>query len=138
MKLFEWDTEFNFGKFKGQTLKNVYAQSPNYIYWSIEKVEWFCITDEVFKNLTEIKSYNVAEAKFLVFGNQIYQDEMSSLEKFYSHLLKIHTEKLNKICFTEDSNFNQEFEGSYNNDWLADASGTDDSETMNDVYWNLD
>ena len=24
------------------------------------------------------------------------------------------------------------------NDWLKDAAGTDDPETMNDVYWNLD
>lgn len=25
-----------------------------------------------------------------------------------------------------------------NNDWLRNASGTDDPETMNDVYWNID
>lgn len=24
------------------------------------------------------------------------------------------------------------------NNWLRDAAGTDDPETMNDVYWNLD
>ena len=26
----------------------------------------------------------------------------------------------------------------YSRNWLAEAAGTDDPETMNDVYWNLD
>ena len=36
-----------------------------------------------------------------------------------------------------DNNYDNEYY--YNSDdWLKDAAGTDDPETMNDVYWNLD
>jgi hypothetical protein len=48
---------------------------------------------------------------------------------------------LKELDFKRSSTFNQDYDSSesYNSrNWLRDAAGTDDQETMNAVYWNLD
>ena len=58
----------------------------------------------------------------------------------------MHNEKL-EIFNSEKVNNNNSLENNYfenedleydDRNWLADASGTNDPEIMNDVYWNLD
>ena len=56
MKLYDFETEFDFGQCKGQKLKNVFDKSPSYVSWCFQKVDWFCITDEIFNQLPIIIS----------------------------------------------------------------------------------
>lgn len=43
------------------------------------------------------------------------------------------TPKIKKSSFSSNDDYDY-----YSQNWLAEAAGTDDPETMNDVYWNLD
>ena len=52
------------------------------------------------------------------------------------HLERIFSKKQAIEILEQYYNHNQKFYDSDN--WLKDTSGTDDPETMNDVYWNLD
>lgn len=50
-KLYNWEKLFDFGQHKGQSVKDVFEKSPSYISWCFQKVEWFCIPDEIFEKL---------------------------------------------------------------------------------------
>lgn len=141
MKIYGWNDKFDFGKFKDLILKDVYKISPNYIHWCLSKVEWFCLTEDAFQNLPIVKQYTEASGRFAILGDSIYKKRMDELQPFFDLLLQQHTEKT-EILHSQESRsqdfFNYDYrEESYDN-WLADAAGTDDPETMNDVYWNLD
>ncbi|MFT5619225.1 MAG: hypothetical protein ACI85I_002467 [Arenicella sp.] len=43
--------KFNFGKYRGQLLSDVYKYFPNYIEWAILNVSSFCIDVEDFERL---------------------------------------------------------------------------------------
>jgi hypothetical protein len=49
----------------------------------------------------------------------------------YLEIENYNTAKRKRIQQSESDRYNHR-------NWLSDASGTNDSETMNDVYWNLD
>ena len=141
MKIYGWNDKFDFGKYKGLILKDVYETSPNYIHWCLSKVEWFCLTEDAFENLSIVKQYTEASGRFAILGNSIYKKRMDELQPFFDLLLQQHTEKTEKLHSQNSRSqdfFNYDYrEESYDN-WLEEAAGTDDPETMNDVYWNLD
>ncbi|WP_091147521.1 exodeoxyribonuclease X C-terminal domain-containing protein [Flavobacterium caeni] len=144
MKLYDWNSEFEFGKFKGETLKSISEHNMNYIHWCLKNVEWFCVKDEIFENITLVKEYKFLEKKFKNSTIQKYELEiLEKLKLFYESLLKIHNDKTEQfeLQVARETEYEEEYDDSdhYNYDnWLSDAAGTDDPETMRDVYWNLD
>jgi len=63
--------------------------------------------------------------------------EMMSLYGFY--LDENYVSDNNESEYMGDNETYDDYDNYYDtNDWLSDAAGTDDPETMNDVYWNLD
>ena len=130
MKLYTLNSVFDFGQYKGENLKNVFEKNPVYINWCFQKIDWFCISDELYNLLP------------ITLPSQTPNEK--SLEEFAKehiiNMYNLHEQK--KLLF---QNFNQKKEDKFNDyenkktsNWLADASGTNDPETMNDVYWNLD
>lgn len=55
-QLYNWDTMFGFGKHKGKKVRDVFKESPNYISWCFQKIDWFCLSDDVFNSLPLIIS----------------------------------------------------------------------------------
>lgn len=55
MKIYESDTVFSFGKYEGQTLRQVSEKDTNYILWCCENLEHFYISEQTLEN---IKNYN--------------------------------------------------------------------------------
>jgi len=43
-------SEFNFGKYKGQTIGQVFDKDPSYLLWCIINVDWFALTQKIFTN----------------------------------------------------------------------------------------
>jgi hypothetical protein len=135
MKLYDFETEFEFGQFKGQKLKDVFLKSPSYVNWCFQKVDWFCITDDIFNKLPiiialskENKLDNVKEQKdWLKILVDLHNVKKSKLNVENNHTVK---------KFYDD--IHDDNENYYYKNWLAEAAGTDDPEVMNDVYWNLD
>ena len=129
MKLYDFETEFDFGQCKGQKLKNVFDKSPSYVSWCFQKVDWFCITDEIFNQLPIIIS--------LKKENKL--DNVKEQKDWLKILIDLHNMKQSKLKNSniniKDSNNNTYFSDI---NWLAEAAGTDDPETMSDVYWNID
>lgn len=129
MKLYDFETVLDFGQCKDQKLKDVLVKSPSYINWCFQKVDWFCITDEIFNQLPIVIS--------LKKENKL--DNVKEQKDWLKILIDLHNlkkSKLNKVNKQIQESNNYEYISNMN--WLAEAAGTDDPETMNDVYWNLD
>ena len=67
----------------------------------------------------------------LINERDILELEVINLKKMLSFYKNESNNSHNTTQIYED--YRQE-----NMNWLAEAAGTDDPETMNDVYWNLD
>ena len=149
MKIHHWNTKLNFGQFKGKEIAEVFDINKSYLFWALQKVDWFCLTNEVFNSFPLIKKYDEALMQFGVFGGKEFEKIIKENEVYYNHLSKIHLEKLEKLDDKIDPNNgryldyeyeepNYDYDSYDDSNWLSDASGTSDPETMNDVYWNLD
>ncbi len=128
MKLYDLNSLLNFGKCKGQKLNVILDENPKYIDWCFQKIEWFCITDEIFNRLP------------IIIYLRTQNDKNSHI---LLHNLKEKHLKKNENLINESSNNNSiesYVEDKYYDEtnWLIEVAGTDNPETMNDVYWNLD
>ena len=47
------DDEFTFGKHKGETLEEVIDSAPSYVFWCLENIDTFRITEEAREYLGE-------------------------------------------------------------------------------------
>lgn len=83
MKSYNLDTIFTFGKWRGDTLGDVFEAEPEYIEWCIQNRDDFYLGDEVIEELEEIhpeftfsdKSIEILEGKLMVMGSdQSYND----------------------------------------------------------------
>ncbi len=128
MKLYDLNSVLNFGQYKGEKLNVIFEKNPKYIDWCFQKIEWFCITDEIFNKLPIIMHLKTLYDK----DSHILLQNLKEI-----HLTK--TEKLKNESSNNKSIENYREDEYYNEtNWLSEAAGTDDPETMNDVYWNLD
>lgn len=133
MKIYMWDSVFDFGKFKGQTLKLVDEQLPSYIFWCIQTIDWFCVDKEIFNNLSIVIRYRYIVQKHVLIIDPSIRKVIRDYEEQLELIANLNSKKLLRI----DSK-PKEYHRQQNKNWLSDAAGTDDDETMNDVYWNLD
>jgi len=136
LTLYTANTKFDFGKYKGKRLNSILNTNPLYIKWCIENIEWFFTEDDLLKEV--LKSNNRLTI--------VIDDETKEIELVDSSLktLEINNSKIMKYVTIQDS-YDEYSNDDYDdwskdmsNNWLAYAAGTDDPETMNDVYWNLD
>lgn len=134
------DTKFDFGKYKGDTLNGILNTDPEYLKWCVDNVDWFCveeeILDEIFYNHTNI----MITDEWIIELNDCLLDKIKIISRtINSNKL----EKFDKIILHEyndnDCNYDRDdWMDDMRDNWLAYAAGTDDLETMNEVYWNLD
>lgn len=160
---FQYDRPF-FGSYKSKKkpsftnrTKNCFAD-PQYISWCIMNLDNFAIDRTAIEKEYEISSllkmeiipinHELNETQIrihTVHGYGISYDKTCSVickpvltkssfkfnervkEKNYENLERLDRKKIR----TSYSNYDED-------NWLRDAAGTDDPETMNDVYWNLD
>lgn len=113
---------------------------------SIEPLELFT-RDEVQLNYKKINlKYNFEEKKLIYKPTDkrlLFDVLLNDAEEINNDILnniEYNTDK-NLLTYKEEEQQEDGYDGydNYNsNNWLRDAAGTDDPETMNDVYWNLD
>lgn len=76
----------------------------------------------------------------------INESTSPSFEEIFSKYYEINDSKYQKLNFTNNNSKETEYYydqyeqwvNDMSENWLEYAAGTDDAETMNDVYWNLD
>ncbi|KIA89596.1 hypothetical protein [Kaistella jeonii] len=124
LKVYDYNTSLDFGSYKGFLLAQI-LKNDTYILWCIENVDWFCVPEELLNSLELF----------------VIQKAISGYKENVDKIQIINSQKLSRIIsFQKQDDFN-EYEDNYyssSNNWLIDAAGTDDPETMNDVFWNLD
>lgn len=55
-RIYLMNSEFSFGKYKGNTVEDVIHDNYEYIIWLLDNVEWFKVSEEVYDVL--IKKVN--------------------------------------------------------------------------------
>lgn len=135
LTLYTADTKLDFGKYKGDTLNGILNTNPLYIKWCVENIDWFVTEDELLKEV--LKSNNRLTI--------VIDDETKEIQLVDSSLktLEINNNKIIKYdsydeCDTYSNDYYDDWTQDMSSNWLTYAAGTDDPETMNDVYWNLD
>lgn len=130
VKLYDFESELDFGQCKGQTMKDVFYKTPSYIDRCFQKIDWFCITDEIFNQLPII----------IALRKENNLDNVPEHKNWLKILIDLHNSKKTKMSKSNNyvQKYNRQTDDSDNNCWLEDADGTNDPETMSDVYWNLD
>lgn len=138
LKLYTENTTLDFGKYNGNSIKHVLETNPLYIKWCVENIEWFVFDEELLKEALK------ANCRLNIIVNDF--DNNVKLEDPALKILEINENKLIKYWSLQNQYEEYDSYNNYHNDWMHDmkdnwlshAAGTDDAETMNDVYWNLD
>ena len=142
MQIYHFNTVLNFGIHKGKAIRELIAQNEySYLLWCLKNHDKVCFTEEVFD---EIKINNIASNELLISILDGDTNKAKILEE--RDVLKLEVINLKKMLsfYKNESNNSHNTTEIYedyeqeNTNWLAEAAGTDDPETMNDVYWNLD
>ena len=138
LKLYTDCTTLDFGKYNGNSIEYVLETNPLYIKWCVENIKWFVFDEELLKEALK------ANCRL----NIIVNDSATNvkLEDPTLITLEINDNKLKKYRSLQDSFDETDSDDDFHDDWINDmqdnwlsyAAGTDDPETMNDVYWNLD
>lgn len=144
MQIYHFNTLLDFGKHKNKSIRQL-IDEKEYSYliqFLLIKTNKVCFTEEVFN---EIKDKDVPKATLDDFieikdkpqitqianERDLLKLEVINLKKMLTYYKNKNTNSYNKPEIYQD--YDQE-----NTNWVAEAAGTDDPETMNDVYWNLD
>lgn len=138
LKLYTDCTTLDFGKYNGNSIEYVLEKNPLYIKWCVENIEWFVFDEELLKEALK------ANCRLNIIVND--SDNNVKLENLTLKTLEINDNKLKKYRSLQDSfdesdpddDFHDDWINDMQDNWLSYAAGTDDPETMNDVYWNLD
>ena len=89
--------------------------------------------DEVNKVYTFKEMTNDSFENYLLDDNISFDMVFDNIEK-WGKIGKI----IDKLTYYEEDYGDNNIETASEGDWLRNAAGTDDPQTMNDVYWNLD
>lgn len=54
MKMYTLDSVFTFGRYSGQTLREVLAIEPDYLDWCLRNLGHFCMSDETVQAIKQI------------------------------------------------------------------------------------
>lgn len=142
IKLYNWESSFDFGQYKGEQLKEVFEKNPSYISWCFQKVEWFCITDDIFKKLPIVlalqkdnRMSNVKEQQdwlqILVDKHSKKKEELNSVQSEISNDYKYESDYNyydNKPYMLGDPRYDRN-----ENPWIDVFGEGEEAET---AYWN--
>lgn len=134
-------------------IKNLQKINNGYFEFDIVKetidINDYFDNDDLMLNLAKLNLKYDNKNKVMTF-NRLYDDSFINYliddDMKFANVYKQHQKmgeigsivrKLYNRKFDEEPNIINDYTTSKNG-WLADAAGTDDPETMNDVYWNLD
>lgn len=113
MKFYDLETKFNFGKYEGKTVKQIIDIQLSYLNWCALNLDHFYMAEN-----------DIEEVKSLKPNFSFTKEEEQKLKEKYSKW--------------KDGREIKRQSRNYSSNWLENASGTDDPETMSDAYWNLD
>lgn len=131
MKFYTLDTEFSFGKFQGNTVRQVIEIEPSYLDWCALNLDHFYISDEVIEEIKSVKpDFKLSDEgikklndKYENWENEQQQDEYDDNDDYYDR---------------------RESYGEYAGSYAQDVEGLSD-DFINDVldgdpdaYWNID
>lgn len=124
---------FRFGrKYKGLPLSAVIAMDPSYLYWCINTISYFCISNTALKQIRELFPTFIVTESFYnhidIYDGDYYVDEE---DDYYED---------NKWHNYEDETTYERYAGTY----AQDEMGWSDDDIDNvldgepDAYWNID
>lgn len=120
MKYYTLDSEFNFGKYAGKTLKEVAEIEPNYINWCILNLDHFFIPNELIQELSKESDFHITSQAQLELNKKRYLSRQRA--KHYSsgedHAPRY--EKYGHAYGYDDDTIDSAFEGDPENYWNID------------------
>lgn len=133
MNFYDLDTEFEFGKYEGQTLEEVFQKDPKFIEQCLIKVDDFNLSDDVMEELKAIddefefspEALKRREEKFQLWEQENDEDEEDfydkDLEEFMDFNGQDDGESINDDEFDEFDDLNTDLDddfmgGSYDYD----------------------
>jgi hypothetical protein len=84
MKLYSLNTKLDFGDFKGQTLKDVFMNDPEYIETCILENPVFCFTDNILEKLEDMHdefAFSDEAVEKLAEKYEIYEEEENQFDE---------------------------------------------------------
>lgn len=129
MKFYTLDTEFTFGKFQGNTVRQVIDIQPSYLEWCALNLDHFYISDEV-----------IEEIKGVIPDFKLSDEGVAKLNDKY----EVWENEQENDYDDYDDYHERESYGQYAGSYAQDVEGLSD-DFINDVldgdpdaYWNID
>jgi hypothetical protein len=130
MKFYNLDTEFTFGKFQGNKVRQVIDIQPSYLDWCALNLNHFYISDEVIEEIKSIKSdFKISDEGTQKLNEKYEVWENEQQESDYDDYYDYHE---------------RESYGRYAGSYAQDVEGLSDDfidEVLDgdpDAYWNID
>lgn len=131
-------TTFNFGKYRGQTLKEVYFKDPQYVDWCMANHESFCLNSKTLEYLRNIRSH--------FFSKEALNNSLKKLKGNSSTTNSRNNKSSNsyKKNYTSSRNSESKYDSYQSRSEYNDYNGYDDR-SINDAFegdrsltWNCD
>jgi len=124
MKFYTLDTEFTFGKYEGETVKEILEIQPAYLDWCAINLDHFYISDEI-----------IAEVKAIIPSFVISDEGQSKLTEKYETWESQQQDNDDNDDYDDYSPSYEKYGGAYGyDDDTIDSAFEGDPEN----YWNID
>lgn len=123
MKFYTLDSEFNFGKYEGKTVKEIIEIQPAYLDWCAINLDHFYISDEIIEEIKVIKpDFTITEEgkqkladKYSNWESEQQQDDYDDYDDYSPSY-----EKYGGAYGYDDDTIDNAFEGDPENYWNID------------------
>lgn len=143
IKLYDWESSFDFGQHNGESLKEVFDRNPSYLSWCFQKVDCFCIIDDIFEKLPIVISLKKNNTMSNVKEQQDWLKILT--DKHFLKKQELNDAKQAKDTFDYDSHYeyidnepimlgDPRYDRS-ENPWIDVFGEGEEAET---AYWNTD
>ena len=120
---------FGFVKYKGLALCDVLMEDPSYIYWCVNTIPFFTLSEEVLQQIRDLFPKFIITEEF-VNHTKSFHDEVDNIAVVDSYNNK----------YEEEEPTYEKYTGSYAQDEMGYSD--DDIDTIfdgdPDAYWNID
>ena len=142
-KVYRKECHFNFGKHKGETLTTVANEEPTYIWWCIENVDWFVISEDYYLDLMITFSLDKnIQRRINKTGDELLEHLIKiSLDIFQEKYDNVTSNIENHVSLRNEPIYNEPYDysesdlytGDRSNPWV-DVFGP--GEEAHAAYWN--